>query len=152
MVFTRACEYGIRATLHLASKPPGNPVLVRDIAEDLGIPFSFLAKIIQTLGRRGVVNSYKGPGGGVTLSRSSDEITLMEIVEAIDGLKLSDDCILGIPGCSESDPCPAHARWKSIREDIVDMLSVQTVAGFARQLADSGGSPGGTGTPSKALD
>lgn len=134
MLFSRACEYGIRAMLYLATKPGKHPVQVRDIAEHLKMPFPFLAKIVQSLARQGLLISQKGPGGGVRLGKAPSEATLLEVVEAIDGLDLTRTCAMGIPRCSEDEPCPLHASWARIREDVVEMLSSQSLAEAAEML------------------
>ena len=133
-LFSRACEYGIRTMLYLASHTGNGPILVRDIAEALDIPFPFLAKIVQTLGRQGLINSIKGRGGGIALGRPPGEIALLEVVEAIDGVDLSQRCVLGLPECSGDAPCPLHGQWGDIREGIVNMLSNQSLAIFADQM------------------
>ena len=138
MLFSRACEYGLRAILHLAARPDDRPVLVRQVAEELHISASFLAKIVQTLSRRGSIRSHRGPGGGVALARRAEDITLLQVIEALDGTGFEEACVLGIPGCSDDAPCPLHDRWGSIRDDIVDMLGSRSVAGFAAQLKEHG--------------
>lgn len=138
MLFSRACEYGIRAMLYLAARADDGPVLVRDIAGRLKMPFPFLAKIAQTLARQGLLRSHKGPGGGIALARPAGEITLLQVVEAIDGLDLTKDCVLGIPECSDEAPCPLHAQWGEIQGRIVEMLSRQSIAEVAEQLQRNG--------------
>ena len=137
MFFSRACEYGIRAMLYLATQPKaGGPVLVRDVAQDLKIPSPFLSKIVQTLAREGLINSQKGPGGGITLARPASEIRLIQVVEAIDDLEFTQACVLGLPDCGDSKPCPVHEQWGKIRERIRKMLESRTIARFAKQLKD----------------
>jgi Rrf2 family protein len=138
VLFSRACEYGLRAILHLATKPDRKPVLVRHVAAELNISPSFLAKIVQVLGRRGFIRSTRGPGGGVALARSPQQITLLQVIEALDGTGFEETCVLGIPGCTDEAPCPLHDRWGSIRGDIVDMLATRSVAVFATQLKEHG--------------
>ena len=127
MLFSRACEYAIRTVLFLAARSDARPMLIRDIAETLEIPPSYLAKIAQGMTRRGLLNSHKGPGGGITLAQSAEEVTLLEVVDAIDGLKFTEVCVLGVPGCPDKGPCPLHGDWGSIRDRIVDMLGKQSV-------------------------
>lgn len=135
MLFSGAGEYGIRTMLYLASQPQTRPILIRDIAQNLQIPFSFLAKIAQTLTRRGLLTSQKGPGGGVALARPAEEITLLQVLEAINGLDLTWKCVLGMPRCSESGVhCPLHDHWKTIRNSIISMLSNQSIAQWVEQL------------------
>ena len=135
ILFSRACEHGIRAMLHLASQPERQMVLVRDIAEALDIPCPFLSKVVQTLARRGLINSHKGRGGGITLSRPARDITLLEVVEALDGPGLTQTCVLGLPECSDAAPCPLHQKWGKIRDEIVGLLSQQDLAAFSGQLS-----------------
>ncbi len=134
MMLSRACEYGIRAIIHLASMPEAGPVLVRQVAEDLAIPASFLAKIVQALAKRGFIRSHKGPGGGIALARPAEEMDLLQVIDAIDGSEFARSCFLGIPNCSDEAPCPLHDQWGAIRQNIVDMLGAKSVAGFAEQL------------------
>ena len=123
--------------LYLATQPKaGGPVLVRDVAQDLKIPSPFLSKIVQTLAREGLINSQKGPGGGITLARPASEIRLIQVVEAIDDLEFTQACVLGLPDCGDSKPCPVHEQWGKIRERIRKMLESRTIARFAKQLKD----------------
>ena len=138
MLFSRACEYGIRAILYIATRPDKDSILVRDIATDLQIPFPFLAKIVQTLTRGGILNSQKGPGGGVSLARSAEEITLLQVVETIDGLNVTHVCVMGIPECGDDAPCPLHEHWGDIRNRIVHMLENQSVLQVTDQLKEQG--------------
>ncbi|MCB0713746.1 MAG: Rrf2 family transcriptional regulator [Ignavibacteriae bacterium] len=131
---SKACEYGIRGVLHVATVGREEQYLpVREVAGYLNISYHFLAKIVQTLIQEGILNSYRGPNGGVSLARPADEITLMDIIEAIDGGDFFHECVLGLPGCGEMKPCPLHNWWKGIREEFVASFSETTVA----QLGDS---------------
>lgn len=125
--------------LYIGAYADNGPVPVREVARELDLPFASLAKIIQTLCRAKLLASYKGPGGGVTLARSADRITLREVVEVIDGPDISKECVLGIPGCSERTVhCPLHESWSRIREDIQGMLGDRTLASFAADLRGPG--------------
>ena len=134
MIFSRACEYGIRAVLYLSSTPEGTPVQVRDVASGLDIPFPFLAKVVQTLTRRGILRSQKGPGGGIRVARSPDTIRVLEIVDAIDGLGFSEVCVLGMPNCSDASPCPFHDEWGRVRAEIMQMLEGKSVSQLVEEF------------------
>ena len=136
MVFSRACRYGLQAMLHLASQPAGQPVLVRDVAQSLDVPFPFLAKVVQTLSRRRLIQSYKGRGGGVALARPSDQITFLEVVKAIDGLDCTEACILEISECLGTQPCSLHEDWGDLRRRLHQMLGSRTIGAFAQELGD----------------
>ncbi len=114
MFLSRPSEYGIQIVLHLARNIPDGFVPVRTLAEDCGIPFYFLGKICHRLTRGGILDSYKGPNGGVTLARPADEITLLQVVEALDGLDGFDGCLLGLAICDNDHPCPFQVQWKVI--------------------------------------
>lgn len=134
MLLTSGCEYAIRAVLYVASQSGDAPVHVRAISDDLEIPFSFLAKVVGVLARRGILNSQKGRGGGVNLGRPAEEISLMEVVEAIDGPGSAERCVMGLPDCTDEKPCPLHGNWAGIREDVRAMFGESTVATMAAKL------------------
>jgi Rrf2 family transcriptional regulator, iron-sulfur cluster assembly transcription factor len=134
MLFSKACEYGIRAMLFLASQEDDKPVRVREIAETLKIPIPFLSKIVHSLSRNQLIHSQKGPGGGVTLAKAPSEITLLQVVEVIDGLDLFRACALGLPHCSDDFPCPLHGQWGVLRTEIREMLTHRTLDQIIDQL------------------
>ena len=138
MLFSKACEYGIRALLYLASQEDGQPVRVREIAEALKIPVPFLSKIVHSLSRNHLIHSQKGPGGGVTLAKPPSDITMLQVVEVIDGLDLFQACALGIPHCSDDFPCPLHEKWGTLRSEIHDMLANRTLDQVIDQLQERG--------------
>lgn len=127
IIFSRACEYGIQATLYIATKPDRR-VGIKEIAAELNIPVHFLAKILQALSEKDVLTSYKGVRGGFTLQRSPARIRLIDVVEAIDGLAFLENCVLGFPGCGTGRPCPVHDRWGAVRDQIRGMLSEDSLA------------------------
>ncbi len=91
---------------------------------------------MQQLAKQGLVNSQKGRGGGVQLARAAQDITLLEVVEAIDGLELTRRCLLGLPDCSDDDPCQLYGQWGRIRGEIVTMLEDQTLAGLVEEQGE----------------
>jgi len=138
MLFSKACEYGIRAMLYLASQEDGQPMRVREIAEALKIPIPFLSKIVHSLSRNNLIHSQKGPGGGVTLAKPPSDVTMLQVVEVIDGLDLFQACALGIPHCSDDFPCPLHEKWGDLRSEIHDMLANRTLDQVIDQLQERG--------------
>jgi Rrf2 family transcriptional regulator, iron-sulfur cluster assembly transcription factor len=125
--FSKACEYGIQATLYIATRGDRR-VGIKEIASELHIPVHFLAKILQALSEKHVLTSYKGVHGGFTLQRDASDIHIIDIVGAIDGLDFFDKCILGFPGCGTGKPCPVHDRWGEVRERFRAMLSNDSLA------------------------
>lgn len=133
MLLSKSCVYGLRAALYLASQDNGEYVPIRQMSEKLDISFHFLTKILQELSAAGLMKSYKGPNGGIKLTKSGREITLMEIVVAIDGTSLLTECALGLPGCGHQKPCPLHDSWAKTRDTIRAMLEETTLVGLAEK-------------------
>lgn len=138
MLLSRSCEYGLRASLYLAGEPAGTYVPIRSVSDALGIPYPFLAKIAQTLNTAGILNSVRGPSGGVTLARPASAIRLKEVVLALDGPGIFTECVLGLPGCGNRKPCPLHAQWAGARARVHDMFEAATLADVAQRIQSEG--------------
>lgn len=115
------------------SKDKGR-VGIKEIAKGIDSPEHFIAKILQELGRKGVVQSAKGPNGGFFLDSKDRECSLAKIVRVLDGDQLFTGCGLGLPHCSEVHPCPIHEQFKSIRQDISTMLENARIGEFSEKL------------------
>jgi Rrf2 family transcriptional regulator, iron-sulfur cluster assembly transcription factor len=154
MFFTTVCEYGVRALTHLAAFGQSGPVQVKDIAEAEGIPRHFLAKILNQLTYKGLVKATRGPGGGFQLLRPPEEIMLGDVIEAIDGFDtIRDRCVLGLDACSDADPCPMHAVWKSFREPFLTQVSILTLTSLGDTIVhkrQAAASQAGAESPSQA--
>ncbi|MFD2532985.1 RrF2 family transcriptional regulator [Gracilimonas halophila] len=133
MLLSKSCVYGLRASLYLASKKDGEFYSLKDISEELEISFHFLTKILQQLTADGLMESYKGPNGGVRLSQKGKDATLFDLVVAIDGPGLITQCALGLPGCGSQEPCPLHESWVETRGSIENMLKRTSLIGIAKE-------------------
>ncbi|CAN5390800.1 Rrf2 family transcriptional regulator [soil metagenome] len=122
MLLSKSCVYGLRAAIYLATKDNAQFIPIKKMSETLEISHHFLTKILQELTAEELLDSYKGPNGGVKLKKSADEISLMDIVLAIDGPDLLTECALGLPGCGHQNPCPLHDKWAATRDSIRHML------------------------------
>lgn len=109
----------------------GKPVLIKEIAEAADIPAPYLAKIIQSLARKGLVLTQRGIGGGVTLARPADAMSLYELCVALDDPAVQQRCMLGTAQCSDERACPAHRFWTQQRARQVEFLQRMTVADVA---------------------
>lgn len=136
MLLTKTCTYGIRAAIYIATQNGQQYVPIKEIAETLNISFHFLTKILQKLSKEGFIESVKGPGGGVGLRRNPTEITILDIIHAIDRDSVFEECVLGLPGCSDENPCPMHNTWGMLRKDLYNMLQNETIADLASQVKD----------------
>jgi len=136
-ILSRPTNYGLQAALYLASQEGERRYTpVKEISTRLGLPYPFLAKIVQTLVREGLMVSNKGPNGGVSLARSADEITLAGLVSAMEGDDFFETCILELPGCGKRPPCPLHNSWVSIRENLKALFEKTTLAELAARLKE----------------
>jgi Rrf2 family iron-sulfur cluster assembly transcriptional regulator len=134
MIYSRSSEYAFRALTHLALQPAGAYSMVKDIAETEQIPTHFLAKILQQLARKGLLRSSKGPSGGFSLRRPAGDVTLLEIVDALEGTVGYHQCAVGLAECSDEMPCPMHDSWKLLRERILNYLAGNTIGDLATAL------------------
>lgn len=134
VIFSRQCEYAIQAVLYVALEREEELISIKELARRLRIPYHFLAKIFQRLTRKGLLVSQKGPAGGFKLGKPAGQITLYEIVEAIDGVGFSSNCVLGFPECSGANPCAVHEQWSGVRDEISAMLARRNVAQVAREM------------------
>ena len=123
-MFSKTCEYGIRATIFIASESYQNKrVGLKDIAKKIDSPEAFTAKILQILSKDNIINSIKGVGGGFEIPRETmREIKLAQIVNALEGDRVFTGCGLGLTHCSEDHHCPMHEKFKSIRNELAFML------------------------------
>jgi Rrf2 family iron-sulfur cluster assembly transcriptional regulator len=134
MIYSRSSEYAIRAFVHLAQVPDGKYAMAKNIAAEEEIPAHFLAKILQQLARKGLLRSSKGPTGGFSLRVSPDDIRLLDIVEAMDGLGEYEKCANGLAECSDAMPCALHDSWKALHSRIMDYLGRNTIADLSKAL------------------
>lgn len=133
MLLSKSCVYGLRAALYLAAKNDGEYHSLREMSEELEISFHFLTKILQQLTADGLMESYKGPNGGVKLSSKGKRATLFDMVVALDGPGLFTQCALGLPGCGSQKPCPLHESWVDTRGSIESMLKKTSLIKIAEE-------------------
>ena len=134
MIFSSATEYAIRGLSELAGRNLEIPVMLDDLVAGTGLPRDFVAKIFQKLVRAGILRSAKGRGGGFSLAKPQHEITLLDIVEAVEGPQLLDACVVGLEKCNDTMPCAQHDLYKPIRQRLKDYLTTTTLADLAASL------------------
>jgi len=124
LMFSKACEYAIKATIYVAVQSLENKrVSLKDIAREIDSPVAFTAKILQHLTKKNIMQSVMGPTGGFQIEKKKiDEIKLSQIVDAIDGDAIYRDCGLGLKECNAAKPCPVHDKFAKIRNDLKEML------------------------------
>lgn len=133
MQVTREGDYGIRSVLYLARQPFKKVSFVNEISEEYRIPRSFLAKILQKLVKAKIVRSYRGVKGGFSLARQARDITVLEVLEAIEGKLSLNICVPDKRKCSFSRHCPTHFLWVNVQNKVVDTLKKSNFEDLARQ-------------------
>lgn len=125
MKFNQATDYAFRAVYFLAGLPKGQLVEAKVIAETEKIPMRFLLKILRSLAAAGIVASYRGASGGYTLAREPGEITMKDVVEAVEGPIVLNRCLIDPAECNKnhSAHCPMHQALFSIRQTLNQELA-----------------------------
>lgn len=111
-------------------------VSIRGMAEALDMPFHFLTKVLQDLTRHGILTSSRGAAGGVAFARKPDDVSLLAIVEIIEGPDLFTRCLLGLQGCGDRKPCPLHRRWAAERKRIKHLFAQTRLSDITHGLLE----------------
>ena len=127
MELTSKGEYAIRGIVYLAGKPIDKVCLLSEIAVAVDVPPTFLAKIFQQFSKIGLVKSFRGTGGGFMLGRDPENITLLEVVEAVEGPIVPNRCVVMPSDCGRSDFCSVHPVWKHVQGEVRVVLEGVTL-------------------------
>ena len=145
MIFSNPSEYAIRALSELVLMSQDAPtstsrragfVMLDKLTDQANLPREFLAKIFRQLVEGGVLTSAKGPGGGFSLAKPAHEVSLLNVIEIIDGGHQIDGCVVGLARCNDHMPCPQHDLFKPIRQRLRAYLSTTTLADTAASLKE----------------
>lgn len=126
MEISRRTDYGVRVILDLAALAHNERASTQEIAERQNIPGPFLAKIVSQLALSGLVTTYRGAGGGVSLARPASEISLLQVIESLDGPIRLNRCVIEPGSCPRDGHCPVHHVWAKAQADLTQMLEVTT--------------------------
>jgi Rrf2 family transcriptional regulator, iron-sulfur cluster assembly transcription factor len=131
-MLSNSCRYGIRAVIYLACQPLSKGKTgIKKISKDLDLPTPFLAKILQQLAKQKILSSSKGPHGGFSLLKDPHKITLLDIVNTIDGNDVFTNCVMHNGSCEgvEKDKirCPLHEDYEKLRMDQIKLFSSKTI-------------------------
>lgn len=135
MQITRQADYAVRAMLYLAQQRPDTLATTAQIAREQHIPQTFLAKIMSQLSAAGLVHSTRGAHGGVRLARVAGDISLLEVVEAIDGPMLLNECVADPKNCPLGPNCAAHQVWCQAQADLVERLEKTKFSSLAAPMS-----------------
>ena len=121
MEITRQTDYAIRCVLYLSGKRD-QPTVVEEIAQEMSIPKSFLSKIVQKLSRADILESFRGVKGGFKLARQPAKISLLDVIEAMQGYAAANKCAVDKAQCNLSCACVVHPVWIELRKQTEDYL------------------------------
>ena len=133
MQITRGTDYAVRVMVHLATLPEGSRVPVTELARVGGAPESFVSKILQQLVRSGMVNSSRGMGGGFMLAVDPANVTLLDVVEAIEGPLQINLCLPGEHTCDRKTQCSVHPVWQEAQAALKAILRTASIRRLARE-------------------
>lgn len=123
MELTRKGEYAVRGIVYLATRPLDQVCLLSEIAAAVDVPQTFLAKIFQQFSKIGLVRSYRGTGGGFVLGRAPENISLLEVVEAVEGPIAPNRCVIGEGQCDRVSGCNVHPVWINVQQQTRAILA-----------------------------
>lgn len=134
MIFSKSFGYALRGILYVAVMSEENrKIPIKEIASHLSVPRHFLGKIMNKVVKKGILVSTKGPGGGFEIKTSNLNISVLSIVEAIDGLQNFHGCVLGLWNCSPQNPCPLDALLLSQKTEMLQLFSATSVGSFLKE-------------------
>ncbi len=133
MQITRQADYALRAVIYLSRLKPEERAATSQIAQEQKIPPSFLAKIVSQLSVAGLLQTSRGARGGVSLARSPEDITVLDVVEAIDGPISLNECASCGGVCTFGDDCPMKPVWSETQSELVNRLKTITFNSFVRE-------------------
>lgn len=142
-MLSNTCKYAIRAVIYLGFQANDDKKIgIKQISKELDIPTPFLGKILQSLAKSKLLSSTKGPHGGFGLGRDAYEISLLNIVEIIDGLDVFENCLIGTSPCKKNEddginPCPVHGKFSKIRTEMYEMFKNETVGKIVEDMGSA---------------
>jgi len=134
-MFSNTSKYAIRAVIYLALyATPEKKKGLKEVSAELAIPSPFLGKILQVLSKHQILDSSKGPNGGFALKKPALDISVMEIVEIIDGTDVFNQCLIRTSPCSEKNPCSLHDKITGYRSGLRSTLMTESIANLASEF------------------
>ncbi|HKJ33172.1 MAG TPA: Rrf2 family transcriptional regulator [Balneolales bacterium] len=136
-LLSQRTQYAISAIIVLAREPQGKAIPASELAKPLNCPAAYLSQSLAKLVPNGILDTKRGQYGGVYLLREPSEITIFEVVEALDGTEFFESCFLGIAKCGDIEPCPFHAIWKNEKEKIQKWMEETTFEDIKDSMTDA---------------
>ena len=137
MQLTRAADYAVRVMVHLAGLPVGTRTTRDELAAHGDVPEHFLSKILQSLARSGLIAAHRGMMGGYELARPAESVTLLDVVEAMEGPLVLNVCVAEGPTCQRKGWCSVHRVWEEAQNALTAVLRAATLKQLAEEAANN---------------
>jgi len=138
LIYSKTCEYAIRALVYLAQKNTDRLTMIPEISRESGVPGPYVAKIFRDLVRQNILESRKGPRGGFRFSQDPGKISLKQIVNAVDDGARMTACAMGLNECSAANACPLHHVWTEAKNKIIALLEKETLRSVKKKVSQKG--------------
>ena len=135
MLYSKTAKYAVLALAEVARSGSEDPVPTKHIAEAASIPYPLLAKVVGRLRIARIIRATRGKAGGVVLARPADEVTILDVVIALDGPGIVSKCPLYLEPCDCEDPCSFHHLWKPAHDAVLAFLRTTTIQAVADACA-----------------
>ncbi|MCL5264367.1 MAG: Rrf2 family transcriptional regulator [Chloroflexi bacterium] len=133
MQLSRRADYGVRAMIDVASRRQGKRTTIDDISRRQAVPVGFLRRIIAALAVGGLLQTQRGEGGGIILARQADDITLLEILEALEGPIALNRCTFNPSQCPRTSHCAVHEVWARLQRQLTETMGAISLSALAER-------------------
>jgi len=130
-LYSRGCQHALRALTYAVSQSESERFQARDVCEQAGVPEYFTRKVLQALVQGGFLNAHRGPGGGYSLKQAPEDISVLEVIHAVEGAGAYDGCVMGLSECSSEHPCPLHHVWAEAKQNLFERLAATSLKEIA---------------------
>ncbi|MBD3616400.1 MAG: Rrf2 family transcriptional regulator [Gracilimonas sp.] len=136
-LISQGAQYAISAIIAISKHAGDGAISASHLSKSLNCPTAYLSQILAKLKKPGILKSQRGLNGGVYLAKPIHEITMMDVIAAIDGTEFFDKCFMGIEGCGNIEPCPFHEFWSVERKKIEQWLKDTTFAEVDEKMSQA---------------
>jgi len=131
-LYSKGCEYAIRALAEISSENARDKFLARDICRKAGIPEAYARKTFQALVQNGFLKAMPGPGGGYSLMRDPGKTTVLDVIQAVESPENFSKCVLGLSSCGDKNPCVLHSVWMKLKAEMIKGLSSRSLSDLSK--------------------
>lgn len=134
-LYSKGCQYALRALAYAVLEMDVTRFQAKEVCERAGIPESFTRKVFQALVQGSLLRAHRGPGGGYSLVRPAEEISVLDVIHAVEGEDTFEHCVMGFPECNNKNPCPLHYLWLDTKASLTEHLANTNLREVAKVTA-----------------